>query len=219
MELANTTEARSQQTAVAALFSRHAVGLWGTVLLARALEQDLESRSPGTGQVVAQLLPQPLEQEVEEGAPLPLLELCLRALTELGGDDRSLRSLGDSLRAGRCIDDALCLLSLPEEAKQYITSTLEAVTRPTHMMVARMLHALEPILAQALGPVLVDLETARGRTLFWTRRYLARCAANADQTETLHGLLQELCGNEPGLWTEALASADGALRERLALLG
>ena len=204
---------------IAALFTRHAVGLWGTVLLARSLEEDLEARMPGSGQALATVLPSPSALEKEEGSPLPLFELCLRALTELGGDERPLRALSDGMRAGRRIDDALCLLDLPEAAKTYVCSTLNAVAGAPHIKAARLLHGLEPVLAHALGPALVELETLRGRTLFWTRRYLSRCAESPDQTETLHGLLQQICSDDIALWTEALQAAEGALRERLALLG
>jgi hypothetical protein len=209
----------STPTPIAALFTRHAVGLWGTVLLARSLEEDLEARKPGSGRVLATVLPSPSPLELEEGSPPSLMDLCLRALTELGGDERPLRALSDGMRAGRRVDDALCLLELPEAAKAYVRSTLDAVVSAPHIKAARLLHGLEPVLAEALAPALVELETQARRTLFWTRRYLSRCAESSDQTETLHGLLQEICGDDIGLWTEALQAAEAALSDRLALLG
>jgi len=173
----------------------------------------------GTRRLINEICLDEESDELEGGQCYSHLELYLEAMNEAGARTSGPLAFLDSLRSGRCVDDALKLPGIPQAARQFVQYTMAVIeSKAIHRIAATFTVGREQAIPVMFTPIVKAV--ARGRpSLSIFRLYLER---HIELDSDKHGplgmrMLGQLCGESQQAWQEATESAIAALqaRERL----
>lgn len=156
------------------------------------------------------------ESDVFEGRTVSHFELYLEAMEQSGADTAPMLSLIASLTSKPV---AAALKAIPSGAQAFVESTFGLIeSGNVHAMAAAFTFGREDIIPDMFRAFVRDLNH-RGNGFSTFAWYLER---HIEVDGEDHGplslrMVEDLCGNDERLWTEAADAAEKALEARLAL--
>lgn len=205
----------------------HVFAVWDFMTLIKTLQRRLTCLDlpwlPPKDIISARLVNEiVLAEETDEVAPghyTSHFDLYVDAMVEIGADISQIQTFIYALRQGFLVDQVLRSIKIPESTKAFVRSTLETSSQSTHEIAASFLLGREDIIPAMFRQVLDKLESVDGFSCDRFRLYLDR---HSHLDEEQHApmaqkLLENLCGNDPLKWEQALHAAQNALKARQSL--
>jgi hypothetical protein len=204
--------------------SNHVFAVWDFMTLLKTLQRRLTCiESPWippidihSARLINEIV---LVEETDEIAPgyyLSHFQLYLAAMEEVGADSEPIQSFIAALQQGLPANEALANLPIPESTKSFVMNTLKIASGLNHEVAAAFLLGREDVIPKMFNQILTQLENAQNISCNYFRLYLER---HAHIDEEQHApmakkLLKNICTNDSLKWTEALNTANHALKAR-----
>ncbi|KAF0240354.1 MAG: hypothetical protein FD180_4970 [Planctomycetota bacterium] len=206
--------------------SNHAFAVWDFMSLLKSLQGRLTGIRvpwiPPGDALAARLVNEiVLGEETDEIAPgkyISHFDLYLESMGEVGADSRPIRQFIAAMREEIPPGAALARLSIPDETRRFVETTMRFCEAGTVEAAAAFLLGREDLVPAMFRPMIESL-TRAGVKCATYRLYLER---HVHLDEEQHGpmakrLLEGLCGADPAKWRAAAGAATQALEARRAL--
>ncbi len=161
------------------------------------------------------------ESDVDEkGNRISHFELYLQAMQQMGASTKNMEQLIKDLKEGQSIDKAIISLSISDKIKEFLQFTFEiAMHAPLHVKAAVFTFGREDLIPDMFTQILKDLHAAHPDKVQIFKYYIER---HIEVDGGHHSILaiqmvEELCGNDPVKWEEALAASLKSLKMRALL--
>jgi hypothetical protein len=206
---------------IAVFMAHHVFAVWDFMSLLKSLQRDLTGVTVPwvpTGPAVSRRLINDIvlveESDEFQGSYLSHFELYLRGMAEAGADTSAIDRLLDLARSGVPVPEAVSRAPVPAAAAEFVRATWEIVESPVHCRAAAFAFGREDLIPAMFDQV-AAIDAVDGR-LGCFREYLARHVEVDGEQHTpmaMH-MLVDLCGDDPGRWTECAATVTRALGAR-----
>jgi hypothetical protein len=206
----------------------HVYAVWDFMSLLKALQQRLTCITvpwvPVSDSAVCGLVNDIVAGEESdrdpEGVRCSHFELYVSSMRRLGACTTGIETLVAALQAGKTLEEAFGVASVPEPARRFVRKTFAVLERGrAHEIAAAFTFGREDLLP-GVFKVLVDrLDAVDPQRTGWYRFYLERHIQLDGQEHGEMGLrmVSSLCGAVPQRWKEVGDAASGALEARLEL--
>jgi hypothetical protein len=163
------------------------------------------------------------ESDVYEGHSLSHFEIYLDAMRRIGANTAAIQCTVEAARNCRGGDLTLleeALQIAPASARQFVQTTFRMIGEGSvSAQAAAFTFGREDAIPSIFRSLLRDLNVEMGGDLSQFIWYLERHIEvdGNDHSPLSLGMVSDLCGSNPRLWSEAAEAAEGALLARLAL--
>ncbi len=212
----------------------HAFAVWDFMSLLKALQARLTCVSVpwvpvGSGQVRYLINEIVAGEESDEAPPkqeggelrrMSHYELYLEAMTQMGADTAPIQQLLTDIQAGKSVQEALALQTLPDGVRDFVLFTFEVIaTNKPHVIAAAFTFGREDLIPGMFIEIVRQLDEANQAVLGTFRFYLERhIELDGDHHSHLAmQMVEELCGDDEVKWQEAAEWTGKALEKRVTL--
>lgn len=205
----------------------HIFAVWDFMTLVKALQRHLTCITlpwlPPTDIHSARLINDiVLCEETDEVAPgfyISHFDLYIAAMDEVGANTKPIRDFIYCLHKGLSPEQALVALPISISTRSFVCNTLDTAKGTISEVASAFLLGRETIIPAMFQRILGQLDQTYNISCESFRLYLRRHIHLDEETHAPMGqqLLQNVCGNDPVKWEQALTSARRALLARLQL--
>ena len=204
----------------------HVFAVWDFQSLLVALQQKLTCTSlpwiPTSDRearrLVNEIVLDEQSDELPDGTHASHFELYLECMRQAGADTGPVESLLTLLAAGIPLDRALNEARVPAAAAAFVRTSFAIIASGSaHKIVAAFTYGREDVIPEMFRPLVVALAAQDPHSWERLRFYLER---HIEADDEKHGpmcrrIVASLCGDDPGRWAEASATARGSLQSRI----
>ena len=205
----------------------HVYAVWDFMSLLKYLQHHLTcTQSPWVPKSTAELRffinEIVLGEESDEdptGGHISHFELYKRAMHEAGASHKSIDEVVTAITEGSTVKQALASASSPASAAQFVSSTFDIIERNRlHEVAAAFAFGREDLIPDMFLAMVKELnanDQQFNTFIYYLERHIE---LDGDHHAGLSALLlSHVCGDDVQKWTEATATAQEALRARIAL--
>jgi hypothetical protein len=205
----------------------HVYAVWDFMSLLKYLQHNLTcTQSPWVPKSTAELRffinEIVLGEESDEdptGGHISHFELYKRAMQEAGASHRGIDEVVTAITEGSTLQQALASASSPASAAQFVSSTFDIIERDRlHEVAAAFAFGREDLIPDMFLAMVKELnanDQPFNTFIYYLERHIE---LDGDHHAGLSALLlSHVCGDDTQKWAEATASAQEALRARIAL--
>jgi hypothetical protein len=206
----------------------HVFAVWDFMCLLKSLQRALTSvdtlwvpsRFPASRRFINEIV---LGEESDEyqSRPLSHFEIYLEAMERAGADASAISRVIETIRSSPAPTSfETCLSMAPPAAADFVRHTLQVIHEGSMAaQAAAFTFGREDAIPDMFRSLVRDLNATVSGDLSQIVWYLERhIEVDGDEHGPLSlRMVEDLCGNDPELWAEAVQAADTALRSRLAL--
>jgi Protein of unknown function (DUF3050) len=162
------------------------------------------------------------ESDLYEGRAVSHFELYVEAMRECGANVGAILQLQQELAGANpaSVEEALTRASAPLAARAFVSSTFRVIREGgLHAIAAGFTFGREDLIPDVFRALVRDLNVQLSGDLRKFVWYLERHIEvdSEDHGPLALGMVQDLCGDDDGLWEEAVEAAESALHSRLLL--
>ena len=207
---------------------QHVFAVWDFMSLVKKLQIDLTSTTipwvPSDHRVAGRLINEIVwgeETDVnKDNIPMSHFEMYIESMSSIKADTKPINKFINLLNDGLNINQALELLNIPNEVKEFVNFSFSIIRQnKTHVTAAVFTFGREDLLPDIFIKLLDQLQKKHPDSLADLTYYFKR-HIELDGDE--HGpmalnMISELCGNDKSKWYEAIFASKRALEMRISL--
>lgn len=206
----------------------HVYAVWDFMSLVKKLQIDLTTTSlpwipnsmPGAGRLINEIVWGEETDVNKDGVPMSHYEMYLEAMDQLGASTQEMKHFLDTLSTSPSIEQHIASSKLPVFIKNFLAFTFKVIqSNKTHVIAAVFTFGREDLIPDMFIEMIKGINSESNIDLSHLIYYLER-HIEVDAGE--HGpmalkMIQELCGDDPIKWEEALIASKEALNHRISL--
>ncbi|WP_405296584.1 DUF3050 domain-containing protein [Algibacter sp. Ld11] len=207
---------------------QHVFAVWDFMSLLKALQNHLTNTSvpwtpvkhPSTARFINEIVLGEESDINEFGEPKSHFEMYLDAMQQIGASTTNIEAFIKKIDQGIAVSKAIEVLNLPKGTKDFVAFSFKAIaTKAPHKIAAAFTFGREDVIPDMFFQIINQSEQQHKASYSKLTYYLERhIELDGDEHGPLSlKMIEELCGNNQIKWTEALETAQDALRYRIAL--
>ena len=206
----------------------HVYAVWDFMSLVKKLQLDLTtttlpwvpSATPSAGRLINEIVWGEETDINKDGVPMSHFEMYLESMDQIGASTQAMKHFLSTLHTSPTIQHHIESAELPSYIKEFLKFTFEVIeSNKTHVVAAVFTFGREDLIPDMFIEMIRNINNDSNLDLSHLIYYLER-HIEVDAGE--HGpmalkMIQELCGDDPAKWEEALVVSKAALNHRIAL--
>tara|TARA_B110000208_G_scaffold124020_1_gene151289 strand:- start:235 stop:1008 length:774 start_codon:yes stop_codon:yes gene_type:complete len=206
----------------------HVYAVWDFMSLVKKLQLDLTtttlpwvpSATPSAGRLINEIVWGEETDINKDGVPMSHFEMYLESMDQVGASTQAMKHFLSTLHASTTIQQHIESTKLPSYIKEFLKFTFEVIeSNKTHVVAAVFTFGREDLIPDMFIEMIRNINNDSNLDLSHLIYYLER-HIEVDAGE--HGpmalkMIQELCGDDPVKWEEALEASKAALYHRISL--
>jgi len=206
----------------------HVYAVWDFMSLVKKLQLDLTSTTlpwvpsatPSAGRLINEIVWGEETDINKDGVPMSHFEMYLESMNQVGASTQAMKHFLSTLHTSPTIQHHIESAELPSYIKEFLKFTFEVIeSNKTHVVAAVFTFGREDLIPDMFIEMIRNINNNSNLDLSHLIYYLER-HIEVDAGE--HGpmalkMIQELCGDDPVKWEEALVASKAALNHRIAL--
>tara|TARA_B110000971_G_scaffold16918_1_gene15628 strand:- start:233 stop:1006 length:774 start_codon:yes stop_codon:yes gene_type:complete len=206
----------------------HVYAVWDFMSLVKKLQLDLTtttlpwvpSATPSAGRLINEIVWGEETDINKDGLPMSHFEMYLESMDQVGASTQAMKHFLSTLHASTTIQQHIESTKLPSYIKEFLKFTFEVIeSNKTHVVAAVFTFGREDLIPDMFIEMIRNINNDSNLDLSHLIYYLER-HIEVDAGE--HGpmalkMIQELCGDDPVKWEEALEASKAALNHRISL--
>ena len=206
----------------------HVYAVWDFMSLVKKLQLDLTttilpwvpSATPSAGRLINEIVWGEETDINKDGVPMSHFEMYLESMNQVGASTQAMKHFLSTLHASTTIQQHIESTKLPSYIKEFLKFTFEVIeSNKTHVVAAVFTFGREDLIPDMFIEMIRNINNDSNLDLSHLIYYLER-HIEVDAGE--HGpmalkMIQELCGDDPVKWEEALEASKAALNHRISL--
>jgi len=206
----------------------HVYAVWDFMSLVKKLQVDLTTTTlpwvpptmPSAGRLINEIVWGEETDINKDGVPMSHFEMYLESMEQVGASTSAMNHFLSTLSESSSIQQHIASAELPNYIKEFLKFTFEVIeSNKTHIVAAVFTFGREDLIPDMFIEMIKNINNDSDLDLSHLIYYLER-HIEVDSGE--HGpmalkMIQELCGDDPVKWEEALVASKTALNHRIAL--
>lgn len=206
----------------------HVYAVWDFMSLVKKLQVDLTTTTlpwvpptmPSAGRLINEIVWGEETDVNKDGVPMSHFEMYLESMEQVGASTSAMNHFLSTLSESSSIQQHIASAELPNYIKEFLKFTFEVIeSNKTHVVAAVFTFGREDLIPDMFIEMIKNINNDSDLDLSHLIYYLER-HIEVDSGE--HGpmalkMIQELCGDDPVKWEEALVASKTALNHRIAL--
>ena len=206
----------------------HVYAVWDFMSLVKKLQVDLTTTTlpwvpptmPSAGRLINEIVWGEETDINKDGVPMSHFEMYLESMEQVGASTSAMNHFLSTLSESSSIQQHIASAELPNYIKEFLKFTFEVIeSNKTHIIAAVFTFGREDLIPDMFIEMIKNINNDSDLDLSHLIYYLER-HIEVDSGE--HGpmalkMIQELCGDDPVKWEEALVASKTALNHRIAL--
>ena len=206
----------------------HVYAVWDFMSLVKKLQVDLTTTTlpwvpptmPSAGRLINEIVWGEETDINKDGVPMSHFEMYLESMEQVGASTSAMNHFLSTLSESSSIQQHIASAKLPNYIKEFLKFTFEVIeSNKTHVVAAVFTFGREDLIPDMFIEMIKNINNDSDLDLSHLIYYLER-HIEVDSGE--HGpmalkMIQELCGDDPVKWEEALVASKTALNHRIAL--
>ena len=206
----------------------HVYAVWDFMSLVKKLQVDLTTTTlpwvpytmPSAGRLINEIVWGEETDINKDGVPMSHFEMYLESMEQVGASTSAMNHFLSTLSESSSIQQHIASAELPNYIKEFLKFTFEVIeSNKTHIVAAVFTFGREDLIPDMFIEMIKNINNDSDLDLSHLIYYLDR-HIEVDSGE--HGpmawkMIQELCGDDPVKWEEALVASKTALNHRIAL--
>ena len=206
----------------------HVYAVWDFMSLVKKLQVDLTTTTlpwvpptmPSAGRLINEIVWGEETDINKDGVPMSHFEMYLESMEQVGASTSAMNHFLSTLSESSSIQQHIASAELPNYIKEFLKFTFEVIeSNKTHVVAAVFTFGREDLIPDMFIEMIKNINNDSDLDLSHLIYYLER-HVEVDSGE--HGpmalkMIQELCGDDPVKWEEALVASKTALNHRIAL--
>ena len=206
----------------------HVYAVWDFMSLVKKLQVDLTTTTlpwvpptmPSAGRLINEIVWGEETDINKDGVPMSHFEMYLESMEQVGASTSAMNHFLSTLSESSSIQQHIASAELPNYIKEFLKFTFEVIeSNKTHVVAAVFTFGREDLIPDMFIEMIKNIDNDSDLDLSHLIYYLER-HIEVDSGE--HGpmalkMIQELCGDDPVKWEEALVASKTALNHRIAL--
>ncbi len=206
----------------------HVYAVWDFMSLVKKLQVDLTTTTlpwvpptmPSAGRLINEIVWGEETDINKDGVPMSHFEMYLESMEQVGASTSAMNHFLSTLSESSSIQQHIASAELPNYIKEFLKFTFEVIeSNKTHVVAAVFTFGREDLIPDMFIEMIKNINNDSDLDLSHLIYYLER-HIEVDSGE--HGpmalkMIQELCGDDPVKWEEALLASKTALNHRIAL--
>ena len=206
----------------------HVYVVWDFMSLVKKLQVDLTTTTlpwvpptmPSAGRLINEIVWGEETDINKDGVPMSHFEMYLESMEQVGASTSAMNHFLSTLSESSSIQQHIASAELPNYIKEFLKFTFEVIeSNKTHVVAAVFTFGREDLIPDMFIEMIKNINNDSDLDLSHLIYYLER-HIEVDSGE--HGpmalkMIQELCGDDPVKWEEALVASKTALNHRIAL--
>ena len=206
----------------------HVYAVWDFMSLVKKLQVDLTTTTlpwvpptmPSAGRLINEIVWGEETDINKDGVPMSHFEMYLESMEQVGASTSAMNHFLSTLSESSSIQQHIASAELPNYIKEFLKFTFEVIeSNKTHVVAAVFTFGREDLIPDMFIEMIKNINNDSDLDLSHLIYYLER-HIEVDSGE--HGpmalkMIQELCGDDPVKWEEALVASKTALNHRIAL--
>ena len=206
----------------------HVYAVWDFMSLVKKLQVDLTTTTlpwvpptmPSAGRLINEIVWGEETDINKDGVPMSHFEMYLESMEQVGASTSAMNHFLSTLSESSSIQQHIASAELPNYIKEFLKFTFEVIeSNKTHVVAAVFTFGREDLIPDMFIEMIKNINNDSDLDLSHLIYYLER-HIEVDSGE--HGpmalkMIQELCGEDPVKWEEALVASKTALNHRIAL--
>lgn len=206
----------------------HVYAVWDFMSLVKKLQVDLTTTTlpwvpptmPSAGRLINEIVWGEETDINKDGVPMSHFEMYLESMEQVGASTSAMNHFLSTLSESSSIQQHIASAELPNYIKEFLKFTFEVIeSNKTHVVAAVFTFGREDLIPEMFIEMIKNINNDSDLDLSHLIYYLER-HIEVDSGE--HGpmalkMIQELCGDDPVKWEEALVASKTALNHRIAL--
>ena len=206
----------------------HVYAVWDFMSLVKKLQVDLTTTTlpwvpptmPSAGRLINEIVWGEETDINKDGVPMSHFEMYLESMEQVGASTSAMNHFLSTISESSSIQQHIASAELPNYIKEFLKFTFEVIeSNKTHVVAAVFTFGREDLIPDMFIEMIKNIDNDSDLDLSHLIYYLER-HVEVDSGE--HGpmalkMIQELCGDDPVKWEEALVASKTALNHRIAL--
>ena len=206
----------------------HVYAVWDFMSLVKKLQLDLTtttlpwvpSTTPSAGRLINEIVWGEETDINKDGVPMSHFEMYLESMDQVGASTQAMKHFLSTLHTSPTIQHHIESAELPSYIKEFLKFTFEVIeSNKTHVVAAVFTFGREDLIPDMFIEMIRNINNNTNLDLSHLIYYLER-HIEVDAGE--HGpmalkMIQELCGDDPVKWEEALVASKASLNHRIDL--
>jgi hypothetical protein len=206
----------------------HVYAVWDFMSLVKKLQLDLTtttlpwvpSATPSAGRLINEIVWGEETDINKDGVPMSHFEMYLESMDQVGASTQAMKHFLSTLHTSPTIQHHIESAELPSYIKEFLKFTFEVIeSNKTHVVAAVFTFGREDLIPDMFIEMIRNINNDSNLDLSHLIYYLER-HIEVDAGE--HGpmalkMIQELCGDDPVKWEEALVASKASLNHRIDL--
>ncbi|MDG1058554.1 MAG: DUF3050 domain-containing protein [Flavobacteriaceae bacterium] len=206
----------------------HVYAVWDFMSLVKKLQVDLTTTTlpwvpptmPSAGRLINEIVWGEETDINKDGVPMSHFEMYLESMEQVGASTSAMNHFLSTISESSSIQQHIASAELPNYIKEFLKFTFEVIeSNKTHVVAAVFTFGREDLIPDMFIEMIKNINNDSDLDLSHLIYYLER-HVEVDSGE--HGpmalkMIQELCGDDPVKWEEALVASKTALNHRIAL--
>ena len=206
----------------------HVYAVWDFMSLVKKLQVDLTTTTlpwvpptmPSAGRLINEIVWGEETDINKDGVPMSHFEMYLESMEQVGASTSAMNHFLSTISESSSIQQHIASAELPNYIKEFLKFTFEVIeSNKTHVVAAVFTFGREDLIPDMFIEMIKNIDNDSDLDLSHLIYYLER-HIEVDSGE--HGpmalkMIQELCGDDPVKWEEALVASKTALNHRIAL--
>ena len=206
----------------------HVYAVWDFMSLVKKLQVDLTTTTlpwvpptmPSAGRLINEIVWGEETDINKDGVPMSHFEMYLESMEQVGASTSAMNHFLSTISESSSIQQHIASAELPNYIKEFLKFTFEVIeSNKTHVVAAVFTFGREDLIPDMFIEMIKNINNDSDLDLSHLIYYLER-HIEVDSGE--HGpmalkMIQELCGDDPVKWEEALVASKTALNHRIAL--
>ena len=206
----------------------HVYAVWDFMSLVKKLQLDLTtttlpwvpSTTPSAGRLINEIVWGEETDINKDGVPMSHFEMYLESMDQVGASTQAMKHFLSTLHTSPTIQHHIESAELPSYIKEFLKFTFEVIeSNKTHVVAAVFTFGREDLIPdmfiEMIRNIINDSNLDLSHLIYYLERHI-----EVDAGE--HGpmalkMIQELCGDDPVKWEEALVASKASLNHRIDL--